>query len=166
MADDRALVVGRISGIYGVHGLVKIFSETDPREAILGYNPWLLGDKAEVRTAVEGRRHGKGLVARIVGCEDREQAAVLVGQNISVSRDQLPPPGEDEFYWADLEGLAVETLEGVPLGKVHHLFATAGNDVLAVRGDRERLIPFLWGDVVTEVDLERKLMRVAWDPDF
>ena len=62
--------------------------------------------------------------------------------------------------------LAVETLEGVPLGKVHHLFATAGNDVLAVRGERERLIPFLWGDVVTEVDLERKLMRVAWDPDF
>ena len=166
MADDRALVVGRISGIYGVHGLVKIFSETDPKEAILGYNPWLLGDKAEVRTAVEGRRHGKGLVARIVGCEDREQAAVLVGQNISVSRDQLPPPGEDEFYWADLEGLAVETLEGVPLGKVNHLFATAGNDVLAVRGDRERLIPFIWGEVVTEVDLESKLMRVAWDPDF
>ena len=85
---------------------------------------WVI--KAEVRTAVEGRRHGKGLVARIVGCEDREQAAVLVGQNISVSRDQLPPPGEDEFYWVDLEGLAVETLEGVPLGKVHHLFATAG----------------------------------------
>ncbi|MFZ1536128.1 MAG: ribosome maturation factor RimM [Chromatiaceae bacterium] len=166
MTDDRTLVVGRISGLYGVHGLVKILSETDPKDAILGYNPWLLGDDAEVRTAVEGRRHGKGLVARIHGCEDREQAALLVGQTISVSRKQLPPLGDDEFYWADLEGLAVVTLEGVRLGKVHHLFATAGNDVLAVQGERERLIPFIWGDVVTEVNLELGLMRVTWDPDF
>ena len=65
MADDRTLVVGRISGIYGVHGLVKIFSETDPMEAILGYTPWLLGDKAEVRTAVEGRAAWQG-----AGCAD------------------------------------------------------------------------------------------------
>jgi 16S rRNA processing protein RimM len=54
----------------------------------------------------------------------------------------------------------------VSLGRVHHLFATAGNDVLAVRGERERLIPFLWGDVVKEVDLEGRRMRVDWDPDF
>ncbi len=166
MTDDRTLVVGRISGLYGVHGLVKIFSETDPKDAILGYSPWLLGDDAEVRTPVEGRKHGKGLVARIHGCEDREQAALLVGQTIAVSRKQLPPLGDDEFYWTDLEGLAVETLEGVPLGRVHHLFATAGNDVLAVHGERERLIPFIWGDVVTEVNLDLGLMRVAWDPDF
>jgi len=166
MANDRTLVVGRISGIYGVHGWVKIFSETDPIDAILGYQPWILGDQAERITAVEGRRHGKALVVRLAGCDDREQAAALVGLNIAVSRAQLPPLDDEAFYWADLEGLAVETLEGVVLGKVDHLFATPGNDVLAVRGERERLIPFIWGDVVQDVDLEQGLMRVDWDPDF
>jgi 16S rRNA processing protein RimM len=166
LVDDRTLVVGRISGVYGVGGWVKVFSETEPKDAILAYSPWLLGDKAERRLPVEGRRHGKGLVARLQGCEGREQAAALVGLIISVRRDQLPPLGVEEYYWADLEGLAVETLDGVSLGRVHHLFATAGNDVLAVRGERERLIPFLWGDVVKEVDLEGRRMRVDWDPDF
>jgi len=166
MTDDRTLVVGHISGIYGVRGLVKIYSETEPKDAILGYNPWFLGEDAEQRTLIEGRCHGKGLVARIQGCEDREQAAILVGQTIAVSRKQLPPLGEDEFYWTDLEGLTVETLQGAHLGRVHHLFATAGNDVLVVTGERERLIPFIWGDVVTEVNLDSGLMRVDWDPDF
>jgi 16S rRNA processing protein RimM len=160
------LVLGHVAGIYGVRGWVKVFSETERREDILSYRPWYLGVERTPCRVAEGKRHGKGLVARLEGCEDRDLAAALVGQEIAVRRDQLPPHQADELYWADIEGLTVETLDGIPLGKVDHVFATAANDVLVVAGERERLLPFLWDRVVRDVDLERGRIRVDWDPDF
>lgn len=162
----KHLVLGRIVGVYGVRGWVRVFTETEPREAILGYSPWLLGPHHEPRVVVAGRRHGKGVVARLAGCEDRDQAIALVDQEIAVDRDQLPPSLPDEPYWTDLEGLEVWTLDGVRLGVVDHLFSTGVNDVLVVLGDRERLLPFAWGDVVSAVDLDQGRIEVDWDPDF
>jgi 16S rRNA processing protein RimM len=160
------IVLGRVSGLYGVKGWVKVYSETDPREGILRYSPWLLGPEGAVRRVAEGKLHGKGLIARLDGCEDRDQAAVLIGQEIAIRRDQLPPPRPDEFYWIDLEGLAVVTSTDVELGRVSHLFSTGANDVLVVEGERERLIPFVWGDVILDVDFDQRLIRVDWDPEF
>ena len=162
----QRLVLGHIDGVYGVRGWVKVFSETAPREGILRYSPWLLGTAPTPRRVAEGRAHGKGVVVRLEGCDDRDQAAALVGQEIAVTRDRLPPPKADEFYWIDLEGLAVETLEGVALGQVSHLFSTGSNDVLVVVGERERLLPFTWDAAVRAVDFERRLIQVDWDPDF
>jgi len=163
---SRMLVLGHVSSVYGVRGWVKVFSETEPRDNILTYRVWYLGPSHSPCTLVEGRRHGKGLVARLEGCEDRDRAASLVGQQIAVRRDQLPPLRPDELYWADLEGLTVETLDGTPLGRVDHLFATAANDVLVVKGDRDRLLPFVRDRVVKDVSLELGRIRVDWDPDF
>mgnify|MGYP003571994099 FL=1 len=162
----QMLVVGRIIGVHGVRGWVKIFSETEPRQNILTYSPWYLGLARQAREVAEGRPQGKGMVARVKGCDDRDQATALVGEELAVSRDQLPPPSADEYYWVDLEGLAVETKEGVALGRVDHLFATPANDVLVVKGERERLIPFLWDAVIKEVNFDRGLIQVEWDIDF
>lgn len=159
-------MVGRISGLYGVRGWVKVFSETEPRANILTYHPWYLGAGHRPWGLAEGRPHSKGLVARLAGCEDRDQAAAVVGLEIRIRRDQLPGPGADEFYWADLVGLSVETLEGKPLGRVGRVFATAANDVLVVDGERERLLPFLWDRVIKDVDLGLGRIRVDWDPEF
>ncbi|NEX21174.1 ribosome maturation factor RimM [Thiorhodococcus mannitoliphagus] len=160
------IVLGRVSGVYGVKGWVKIFSETDPREGILKYQPWLLGPDAKPWRFAEGKRHGKGVVARLENCEDRDQAAMFVGQEIAIDRRQLPPASPDEFYWIDLEGLEVITVTEVALGRVSHLFSTGANDVMVVKGERERLIPFDWGEVVREVDFERGRIQVDWDPEF
>ena len=162
----RMLVVGRIAGVYGLRGWIKVFSETNPRENILTYSPWYLGASGQARVPAEGRCQGKGVIARLAGVDDRDQAVSLVGQVIAIRRDQLPPPSTDEFYWADLEGLAVETADGRPLGRVAYLFATVANDVLVVTGERERLIPFLWEDVIKDVDVDRGLILVDWDFDF
>jgi 16S rRNA processing protein RimM len=164
--EPKRVVLGHIAGVYGVQGWVKVRSETDPRDSILRYSPWLIGDSEVPRRVAEGRIHGKGLVARVAGCDDRDQAAALVGLEIAVTRDRLPPPKADEFYWIDLEGLEVRTLEGTSLGVVDHLFSTGVNDVLAVVGERERLLPFAWDSVVRSVDFERRLIEVDWDPDF
>lgn len=169
VAEGETLVtVGRISGLFGVRGWVKIHSHTDPKSNILAYSPWYLktADGWVRKEIASGRPHGKGLVARLEGCDDRDQAARWIGAEIAVRRDQLPLPEEGEYYWADIEGLRVSTTEGVQLGVVDHLMATGANDVLVVRGERERLIPFIPGQVVVDVDLENGTMRVDWDPEF
>ena len=162
------VVLGRVSGLFGVQGWVRVFSHTDPREGIVRYSPVFLKQRDEWRLIeIEaGRAHGAGVVLKFVGCDDRDQAATLLQREIAVRRAQLPPPEPGEYYWADLEGLRVVTLDGVELGTVHSLFATGANDVMIVRGARERLVPFIRGDVIDEFDLERRLLRVDWDPDF
>ena len=160
------VVLGKVSGVFGVRGWVKVFSETDPKENILRFSPWYLGKGGIPLKLIEGKPQGKTVVARLDGCEDRDQAAALIGQQIAVRRSQLPPASEGEFYWIDLEGLRVETLEGVDLGRVSHLFSTGANDVLVVRGDRERLLPFTWDDVIKAVDFEEQRISVDWDPEF
>jgi len=136
---------------------------------IFDYQPWLLsapGVEKEIK-GVKGRQQGKGMVAQLPGIDDREQAAALIGSDIHVAREQLPPPGKDEYYWVDLEGIEVVTTENVELGRVSHLFATGANDVVVVRdGERERLIPFIQGSYVRSVDLSTRRMVVDWDPEF
>jgi 16S rRNA processing protein RimM len=162
------LTVGRIVGIHGVDGWVKLESWTEPRLRIFSYRPWrltLAGSEFEAASA-QGHEQGKGMVAKLPGCDDRDAAAKLVGATIQVPRSALPKPKRGEYYWTDLEGLVVATVDGVDLGKVSHLFATGANDVLVVHGERERLIPFVTGQFVKEVDLKAGRITVDWDPEF
>lgn len=135
-------------------------------EAILGYQPWLLGEDKRPVKIVDGRKQGKGLAALLPGYDDREQAATLVGSQIFVERDQLPATEDDEYYWSDLEGLDVHTTKGEVLGRVERLMETGANDVLVIRGEREHLVPFIQGQYVSRVDLEAGLIEVDWDPEF
>lgn len=135
-------------------------------EAILQYQPWLLGESKKPVSIVDGRLQGKGLAVLLPGFEDREQAATLVGSQIFVRRGQLPVAAKGEYYWSDLEGLEVKTTGGVLLGRVVRLMETGANDVLVVQGNREHLVPFVQGQYVTRVDLESGEIEVDWDPDF
>ncbi|HEX3895692.1 MAG TPA: ribosome maturation factor RimM [Rudaea sp.] len=169
MASERLLVVGKIVGLYGVQGWVKLESYTEPRTKIFSYRPWSvsLADGDIGIDDVQGREQGKGLVGRLAGYNDRDAAATLIGASIRIPRSALPKSVQGEYYWADLENLAVVTNEGVPLGTVSHLFATAANDVMVVKdATRERLIPFVQGQFIEAVDLENSRITVDWDPDF
>lgn len=161
-------MIGRITGLFGVRGWVKVFSHTEPRENVLGYQPWSLNiaDAPREFRVVDGRPHGKGIVAQLAGIEDRDAAAALIGKDIVVERSLLGPAGEGEYYYADLEGLEVVTVDGVALGKIESLFETGANTVMVVRGERERLLPFTQGDVVQNVDVAEGRVTVDWDPEF
>lgn len=166
-AREREIVpLGRISGVHGIQGWVKIHSLTEPREAIFEYQPWLLGASLEEVRLTQGKKHGSRLIALLENTESREQAEALVDQPIAVYRDQFPelPPGE--FYWMDLVGLKVRLEDGRELGTIASMLATGANDVMVVRGERERLIPFIRGPYVKQVDLDAGLVTVDWDPDF
>ncbi|HLF24598.1 MAG TPA: ribosome maturation factor RimM, partial [Burkholderiales bacterium] len=105
---------------------------------------------------------GKGVVARVAGCDSRDEAAALIGAEIAIHASQLPAAGEREYYWAELEGLRVVNLAGLELGRVSHLIETGANDVLVVQGSREHLVPFGPG-VVRDVDLGAGVISVDWD---
>lgn len=169
MTDNgNRIVLGRVTGLFGVRGWVKVFSSTQPREGIAKYSPWQLrlGDEWRSFVVESGQSQGKGVIAKLEGVDDRDAAAALMGADIAIWREQLPPPREGEIYWADLEGLEVETVEGEVLGRVSHLLETGANDVLVVRGERERLIPFVREQVVREIDLQGGRLVVDWDPEF
>jgi len=162
------VVLGKIVGVFGLRGWVKVYSYTRPMEGILAYGLWQVRMRDEWRALelAEGHVQGKGIVVRLRGCESREQAAELVGSEVGVWAADLPPLPPGEFYWAQLEGLRVVNLSGEDLGEVSHLFDTGANDVLVVRqGRRERLIPYT-RNAIHGVDLLKREIRVDWDKDF
>ena len=161
------ITLGKIVGVFGIKGWVKVFSETRPREQIFSYSPWLLevnGRTVEVEL-LDGRQQGKGLIASLKGYTDCDAAGQLIGADISIPEEGLPAAGIDEYYWSQLTGLSVVNQQGIELGEVANLFETGANDVMVVKGDKERLIPFT-EFAVHEVDLDNKKIIVDWDADF
>jgi 16S rRNA processing protein RimM len=168
LSRQQQINVGRSSGVFGVKGWVKVFSFTDAKENILNYSPWLLKKDSETRSVnvIDGKLQGKAVVAQLDGINDRDQAASLMGWDIFITPEQLPKVEKGEYYWSDLIGLNVETNLGVQLGVVDSLLETGANDVLIVKGERERVIPFLLGQTIINIDLDVGRMVVDWDPDF
>ena len=182
-ASEKVLL-GRITGVYGVKGWVKVFSYTDPMEAIVDYNPWLI--RAENRKNARwskvklkaGKRHAKTVVAKLENCNDRDAAMAYIGTEIAIEQQQLEElTEENEFYWRDLIGLRVINQQDVELGVVKSLMETGANDVLVVVSEIdtedganketvERLIPWTLNNAIIAVDLEHKVIEVDWDPDY
>ncbi|HET6724481.1 MAG TPA: ribosome maturation factor RimM [Gammaproteobacteria bacterium] len=168
MAASEPVVLGRLSGLYGVRGAFKVFSYTEPREAICDYTSWLVRYQGEWRahSLIEGRRHGRTVVARLEGIDDRDAAAALLGADVGVDRAAFPALDAGRYYWADLVGLEVMTTAGASLGRAVRLFPTGANDVLVVAGERERWLPFIKDSVIVNVDLDAGTITADWDPDW
>nr|VFJ48745.1 MAG: 16S rRNA processing protein RimM [Candidatus Kentron sp. DK] len=166
----KEIVVGHISGVYGIRGWVKVRSFTTPPDNILRYSPWGLrlpkGEEPLPVTVAEGRRYKNGCLVRLDACQDPDHALELVGADIVIDREQLPTPGEEEYYWTDLIGCRVLTRDGADLGRVDKLIETGANDVLVVKGDREYLIPFVPGRFILSVDLVNRVIRADWDTEI
>ncbi len=164
------IVVGQISGLHGLDGWFKVFSYTQPLTRLADYQPlYLDADTQSNRLPIHLETlhpQGKSLIAKVAGVTDRQSALRWVGQRLWIARTQLPPLPDGEYYWADLEGLEVITATGQHLGQVDHLLATGAHDVLVVRGERERLIPFVRDAVVIAVNLAQRQIQVDWDADF
>jgi len=164
---DDLVCVGHILGAQGIKGWVRVFSNTSPRDNIVKYSPWIIEQGDELNAvSISGRSQGKNIVAQLDGCDNRSAAEALTGCRILIDPAQLPRLQAGEYYWSDLIGLQVESLQGEPLGTVASMLETGADDVLVVSGERERLIPFVIGDIVQEVDLERQRMVVDWLPDY
>jgi len=166
------LVIGKIGAPYGVKGWVKINSYTDESTGIFDYTPWILSDSKNYLVE-QWRPNGNGLVAKLESVESRDDAERIKNCDISIQTEQLPTLAGDEFYWRDLIGMQVETLEGYQLGEVKELFETGSNDVMLVKarnndalGQKERMLPFILESVIKVVDMQARTITVDWDPGF
>ena len=165
--EEELICVGHVLGAHGIKGWVRVFSNTSPRQNITSYGPLLLeGDEGLQRKKVKGQTSGKHVLVKLQGIEDRNSAEALNGRKLFISKHQLPQLQADEYYWSELIGMSVENISAEPLGTVESLLETGADDVLVVQGDRERLIPFVLGDIVTQVDREKRSIVVDWQVDY
>jgi 16S rRNA processing protein RimM len=128
----RLILVGRVAGAFGVKGELKINSYTDDPAALLGYRALARADGATALTLTAGRPHKGALVARAAEVATREDAEALRGLELYIPRDALPPPDEDEFYLADLIGLAAVSPAGEPLGRIKSVQNFGAGDLLEI----------------------------------
>ena len=170
---SEMLVVGKITGCYGIKGWVKIQPYTEQPDSFISLGKWLLSRRGVVQ-AVEFdaiRPQGRGLVAHMPGVDDRNLAESYKGLEIVAPATALPRLPDGDYYWRELEGLQVwchKAGGNVLLGVVDYLIETGANDVLVVKAcegsidTRERLIPYLPGDTVKRVDLDEAVIEVEW----
>ena len=103
--QSKPILLGRVTGLYGVKGWIKVHSHTHPRENIVNFVRWTLrrGDEHAPMDVEHGRLQGRTVVAKLQGIDDRDQARRLIGAEIAVERGDLPPC-EPAVHGADLEG--------------------------------------------------------------
>jgi 16S rRNA processing protein RimM len=161
------VVMGRVGAPFGIKGWIKVQPFTHSLDGLLEHRAWWLGrDGRWGKSKVEdGAVHGRSLIAKLEGCEDRQAAARLKGFEVAIPRDEFPASAAGEYYWSDLIGLEVTNREGVLLGRVVRLIETGASPVLVLEGERERLIP-LAQPVVVSVDVADSRLIVDWGADF
>ena len=180
MLEQNLVTVGQISAVFGVKGWLKVHSYTDPIENLLSYKRIWLEKNGQLQTVNidAAKRHGEGLIVHIESVDDRDQAKEYTRWQIKIDVEQMPDLEDGEYYWHQLQGLAVYLQDqygenSVLLGQIDYLLETGANDVLVIKSknnaagndDQEILIPYLPGDVVKSIDIDAGTMVVDWQVD-
>jgi 16S rRNA processing protein RimM len=162
------LIVGKVGSPFGIKGWLNIHSFTDPITNILNYTPWQLifPQKQQTIEIIGKRSPHNNIHVQFAGCDDRTTASTFTGADIAIARELLPVLPKNEYYWLDLVGLTVINIQGETLGIIEQFFATGANDVFLVVGKKRHMLPYLLQQVVLNVDLNKKIMTVDWDPEF
>ena len=164
---QRNIIIGRIVGAHGIGGDVVIHSFAQVPLDIAAYGPLSEENGSRTFRIVSARLAGKGVVARLAGINDRTAAEALKGVVLTVTREQLPEPQPDEFYHADLIGLAAVDGSGKPVGTIVAVHNHGASDILEIgrEGRDSILVPFV-AAFVPEVDLSaRRVVVVAADEE-
>jgi 16S rRNA processing protein RimM len=145
-ANTARVCMGIVGAPHGVRGAVRIKSFTDEPDSIACYGA-LEDESGERRFTLRvlGAAKGDGMViAQLAGVADRDRAEALRGLRLYAPRAALPAIAEDEFYHADLVGLAAELEDGARLGKVIAVHDFGAGDMLEIARDKGQpvLVPF------------------------
>jgi len=162
-AADDLILLGVVTGTHGLRGDLKIRPATDESSALLEAREVFIRDRAgavSVRTVARVKEHKANLLLQLVGFEDINAAQPLLGAEVLMRRADLPPLAEEEFYWFELEGLAVVDRRCGDLGVIEEIFTTAAHDIFVVRGRcGEVLIPAV-AEFIVEIDRDGRRMTV------
>lgn len=161
------ITIGRFGRVYGIKGWISVISYTEPKENILTYSSWMIAinGKYQFIEIENSKIQQKNILVKIKNIDDREIVKTYTNLEIVTESSKLPQLPKGEYYWKDLKNLTVITKNGTKLGKVDHLLATGANDVLVVKNDKERLIPYI-DDVIINIDIDKQTITVDWDAKF
>ena len=159
-AFDRDLIIGRVAGPRGVKGELKVAMRGADSEWALGLKQVFLGDTRASFSVTQARVYQGQLLLHLDGIHDRNQAEMWRDALVGVAARDLPSLAHGEYYSDQILGLSVTTEEGEMLGHITEILATGANDVYVVRGEGGELLLPAIGDVVRNVDLDKRLMTV------
>ncbi|MBX4180980.1 ribosome maturation factor RimM [Sodalis sp. CWE] len=170
------IIIGQIGSAYGVKGWLKIFSFSEKDKNIFSYQPWFIKDKVDWKPIhlENWRLYKKNLIVKIRNIEEREIASLLTNHKIFIETSLFLNSSNEEYYWKDILGCRVITINGYQLGTVVNLIETGSNDVLVVKANhlattflpQERLIPCINEKVIKSIDIMNRLIKVEWDLNF
>lgn len=152
---SQKICIARIGAAHGVRGEVRLWTFTEDPLAVLHYGPLTTRDGSRTFEVTKAREAKDHLVATIKGVTDRNAAEKLNRLELYIARDRLPEPDDDEYYHADLIGLAAETTAGEPLGRVLAIHNFGAGDIIEIAPPTGStlLLPFS-NAVVPTVDIK------------
>ncbi len=170
MNKTASFTIGKVTGVHGLKGYLKVWSFAESIETFCSGNIVLLKtveeDGGKEFTIQKASPHKKGILLSLKGVDNRILAEDLVGKEIVIKRDQLPEPEEDSWYWQDLYGLDVVDHQKGALGKITDIFPTGANDVLVVTQDRKEILIPMHKHFVESVDIENKTVKTTLPEDY
>jgi|TARA_B100001750_G_C15342486_1_gene512980 16S rRNA processing protein RimM len=166
MEDDKKIYLGKITGVHGIKGWLKIQSFSSPPENILNYPQWIINNQGEedLYSIEKGRKQNNKIVVKLENINDRNTAEALINSKIQILRSDLPKLSNENYYWSDLVGLNVLNSEEKMIGKIESLIETGANDVMVINSSKNKriLIPFVMHEIVKEVNIELSYVKVDW----
>jgi len=166
MEDDKKIYLGKITGVHGIKGWLKIQSYSSPPENILNYPSWIINNKGEedFYSIEQGRKQNNKIVVKLEKIDDRNTAESLINSKIQILRSDLPKLSNENYYWSDLVGLSVLNSEETVIGKIESLIETGANDVMVIitLKDERILIPFVMHEIIKEVNVELSYIKIDW----
>ena len=166
MEDDKKIYLGKITGVHGIKGWLKIQSFSSPPENILNYPSWIINNQGEedFYSIEQGRKQNNKIVVKLEKIDDRNTAESLINSKIQIQRSDLPKLSNENYYWSDLVGLSVLNSEETVIGKIESLIETGANDVMVIitSKDERILIPFVIHEIIKEVNLELNYIKIDW----
>ncbi|MBM87466.1 MAG: ribosome maturation factor RimM [Gammaproteobacteria bacterium] len=172
--DRKRVILGQVGKVHGIKGWLRLNSFTTPPDKILAYARLLGAIEGELQVLEidQYRRQGETLVVHFKGFDNPETSRSIVGKELSIYAEDLPALDKGSFYWHELEGMEVLNEAGQTFGVIDHLLETGANDVLVVLpidgsiDDRERLIPYIKGSVIKNIDTEKRRVLVNWEAGY
>jgi 16S rRNA processing protein RimM len=163
MHEDALIPIGKVVGTHGIKGYVKVISYAESTASFAPGKQLALRRKGKpvVTLGIESAGpHKRGILLALEGITSIDAAKEWVGYELCIDKTTLPEPERDTYYWHQIIGLEVFTVDDRRLGRVTVIFRTGSNDVYVVRdGKKEVLIPAI-DSVVVDIDLLHKVLRV------
>ena len=167
MQNDKTINIGKVIGLHGVKGWLKILSFSSPPENIFNYKSLIISNKYinQIFHIEDSRKQGKKILIKLDNIDDRTSAESLKESDIYIQRSDLPQLSEDTYYWEDLLGFNVFNQNNIKIGNVDSFIETGSNDVLIVKTPKNKniLIPFIMNKSIKVVNIESHYITVDWE---